>query len=134
MAPRAIGLGVSQITLVVSTALATERGIGALTAFNVAFTMLQIPIGLIGVPLAMVILPSMSRELARGEVDSYLRLVVRAMRLLLFAMLPISVVGIVVRTPAVSLLFDYGEFGARGVQLTAEARSRSSSSGSRRIR
>ena len=133
MAPRAIGLGVSQITLVVSTALATEVAIGAVTAFNVAFTMLQIPIGLIGVPLAMVILPSMSRELARGEVDSYLRLVVRAIRLLLFAMLPISVVGIVVRTPAVSLLFDYGEFG-RAPCSSRRRRSRSSSSASRRIR
>ena len=121
MVPRAIGLGVSQITLVVSTALASGIAIGAVTAFNVAFTMLQIPIGLIGVPLAMVILPSMSRELARGEVDSYLRLVTRAVRLLLFAMLPITAVGIVVRTPAVSLLFDYGEFGPRGVELTSEA-------------
>jgi putative peptidoglycan lipid II flippase len=121
MVPRAIGLGVSQITLVVSTALASGVAIGAVTAFNVAFTMLQIPIGLIGVPLAMVILPSMSRELARGEVDAYLRLVIRAARLLLFAMLPISAVGMVVRTPAVSLLFDYGEFGPRGVQLTSEA-------------
>jgi putative peptidoglycan lipid II flippase len=121
MVPRAIGLGVSQITLVVSTALASGVAIGAVTAFNVAFTMLQIPIGLIGVPLAMVILPAMSRDLARGEVDSYLRMVVRAIRLLLFAMLPISLVGMVVRTPAVSLLFDYGEFGPRGVALTAEA-------------
>ena len=121
MVPRAIGLGVSQITLIVSTALASGVAIGAVTAFNVAFTMLQIPIGLIGVPLAMVILPTMSRDLARGEVESYLRMVVRAIRLLLFAMLPISLIGMVVRTPAVSLLFDYGEFGARGVQLTAEA-------------
>jgi putative peptidoglycan lipid II flippase len=121
MVPRAIGLGVSQITLVVSTALASGLATGAVTAFNVAFTLLQIPIGVIGVPLAMVILPSMSRELVRGGVEEYLRLVTRAIRLLLFVMLPISAVGMVVRTPAVAVLFDYGRFGNDAVALTADA-------------
>ena len=51
------------------TRLASGLATGAVTAFNVAFTMLQIPIGVIGVPLAMVILPSMSRELVRGGVS-----------------------------------------------------------------
>lgn len=121
MVPRAIGLGVSQITLLVSTALASGLATGAVTAFNVAFTLLQIPIGVIGVPLAMVILPSMSRELVRGGVEEYLRLVTRAVRLLLFVMVPITAVGMVVRTPAVAILFDYGRFGEQAVALTADA-------------
>ena len=57
MAPRAIGLGATQITFVVVTSLATTLGVGAVTAFNVAFTLLQIPIGVIGVPLGVVALP-----------------------------------------------------------------------------
>ena len=121
MVPRAIGLGVSQITLLVSTALASGLATGAVTAFNVAFTLLQIPIGVIGVPLAMVILPSMSRELVRGGVEEYLRLVTRAVRLLLFVMLPVTAIGIVVRLPAVAVLFDYGRFGDSAVALTADA-------------
>ena len=44
-------LGASQITFVVVTALATTLGVGAVTAFTIAFTLLQIPIGVIGVPL-----------------------------------------------------------------------------------
>ena len=40
---------------------------GSVTAFNVAFTLLQIPIGLIGVPLGVVVLPSLSRVAALGE-------------------------------------------------------------------
>ncbi|MBM4409167.1 MAG: murein biosynthesis integral membrane protein MurJ [Chloroflexi bacterium] len=121
LVPRAIGLGVSQITLLVSTALASGLAVGAVTAFNVAFTLLQIPIGVIGVPLAMVILPSMSRELVRGEVEEYLRLVTRAVRLLLFVMLPVTAIGIVVRLPAIAVLFDYGRFGDAAVALTADA-------------
>ncbi len=64
MAPRAIGLGASQITFVVVTALATTLGVGAVTAFTIAFTLLQIPIGVIGVPLGVVLFPSLSREAA----------------------------------------------------------------------
>ena len=62
MAPRAIGLGATQITFIVVTALATTVGVGALADFNFAFALLQIPLGIIGVPLGIVVLPSLSRE------------------------------------------------------------------------
>ena len=65
MAPRALGLGVSQITFLVLTSLASTMVTGSVTALNVAFTLLQIPIGVIGVPLGVVVLPSLSREAAR---------------------------------------------------------------------
>ena len=45
MAPRAIGLGANQITFIVATMLATGVGVGAVTAYNVAWTVLQIPLG-----------------------------------------------------------------------------------------
>ena len=58
MAPRAIGLGVTQITFIVVTALASLLGDGAVSDFNFAFALLQIPLGIIGVPLGIVLLPS----------------------------------------------------------------------------
>ena len=61
MVPRAVGLGAGQITFVVVTSLATTLGVGAVTAFTVAFTLLQIPIGVIGVPLGVVLMPTLSR-------------------------------------------------------------------------
>ena len=45
MAPRASGSGPTQITFLVMTRLASTLVTGAITAFNVAFTLLQIPIG-----------------------------------------------------------------------------------------
>jgi putative peptidoglycan lipid II flippase len=120
MVPRAIGLGASQITFVVNTTLASFAGAGAIVAYNVAFTVLQIPIGIIGVPLGVVLLPSMSRALATGAVQEYGRLVVRSLRLLLYVMLFLTAVGIVLRTQAVTLLFNYGRFDDRAIQLTAD--------------
>jgi putative peptidoglycan lipid II flippase len=119
MAPRAIGLGVTQLTFIVATTLASGLAIGSITAFNIAFTILQIPIGVIGVPLGIVIFPSMARELALGAVGAYIALLTRSLRLLLFVMLPLTGLGMVLRLPIVTLLFDYGKFGPEAVELTA---------------
>jgi putative peptidoglycan lipid II flippase len=119
MAPRAIGLGATQITFVVVTSIASTLGAGAITAFNVAFTLLQIPIGVIGVPLGVVVFPALSREAALGRVDEFAALLSRAVRLLLFVMLPITGIGIVLRREVTEVLFGYGRFGAAAIDLTA---------------
>ena len=75
------------------TALATTVGIGAVTAFTIAFTLLQIPIGVIGVPLGVVLFPSLSREAADGDHAEFVALLTRALRLLAFVMLPVAVLA-----------------------------------------
>jgi putative peptidoglycan lipid II flippase len=119
LAPRAIGLGATQITFIINTTLASGLGVGAIVAYNIAFTVLQIPIGVIGVPLGVVLLPSMSRALATGQVRTYGVLVVRSLRLLLFVMLFLTGLAMVLRRQVVTLLFDYGRFDARAIDLTA---------------
>jgi len=121
MVPRAIGLGVTQITFLVNTALATTLGAGALTAYNVAFTILQIPIGLIGLPLGIVLLPSLSRAAALEQDRDFGRLLVRAIRLLLYALLFLTTVLMVLRVQVVTVLFDYGLFDAQAIEQTSQA-------------
>ena len=119
MAPRAVGLGAGQITFVVVTSLASSLGAGAITAYNIAFTLLQIPIGVIGVPLGVVVFPSLSREIALGRLPEYVGLLTRALRLLLYVMLPIGGLLAILRRQVVTLLFDYGRFDAAAIELTA---------------
>lgn len=119
MAPRALGLGAGQITFIVVTSIASTLGPAAITAFNVAFIVLQIPIGVIGVPLGIVVLPSLSREAGLGRIEEFAALVSRAVRLLLFVMLPITGIAIVLRHEIVELLFGSSRFGPAAVALTA---------------
>ena len=119
LVPRAIGLGVGQFTFIVATTLASTLGAGAITAFNIAFTLLQIPIGVLGVPLGTVMFPTLAREYALGAAEEYLRLLTRSLRLLLYVMLPIAGLLIVLRRQVVTVLFDYGRFDARAIDLTA---------------
>ena len=108
MAPRALGLGAVQVGFLVMTSLASTLATGAIAAFTFAFAVLQIPIGVIGVPLGIVLLPSLSRESALGDADAFRRLLVGALRLLAFVMVPITAIGFVVAGDVTRLLFDYG--------------------------
>jgi putative peptidoglycan lipid II flippase len=121
MGPRAIGMGASQITFMVANALASGLGSGAITVFYSAFTLLQIPIGLIGVPLGTVVFPSMVRDLATGSTAAFVGLVTRSIRLSLFVMLPVTALGIALRADVVTLLLGYGAFTQEAVTMTADA-------------
>ena len=82
-----------------------------------ALIALQIPIGIIGVPLGIVLLPSLSREAALGAGEGFTRLVSRGLALLGYVMVAIAALGIVVSEDIVRLLFGV----ARGVVLVAIA-------------
>ena len=118
MAPRALGLGAGQVTFVVVTALATTVGVGAVTAFTIAFTLLQIPIGVIGVPLGVVLFPSLSRGAAIGDDAEFVGLLTRSMRLLAVVMIPIGVLAAVLRTETVAILF--GQLDPTTIRQTAD--------------
>jgi putative peptidoglycan lipid II flippase len=120
MGPRVIGLGVTQLTFVVMTALASGLGPGAVSAYSIAFSLLQIPLGVIGTPLGIVVFPSLARELAVGRTSHYLEILGRSLRILVFVMLPITVLGMVLRHEIVELLLGYGKFEESGERLTAE--------------
>jgi putative peptidoglycan lipid II flippase len=120
LVPRALGLAVTQITFLVVTAVASTLGTGAVTAYNVAFSVVQIPLGVIGVPLGIVLFPALSREVALGNEDSFVRLLTRALRLIIFVMLPIAVLATVVRRDVIVLLFGRG-FDEGAIDLTSQA-------------
>ena len=119
MAPRALGLGVTQITFIVVTALASLLGDGAVSDFNFAFALLQIPLGIIGVPLGIVVLPSLSRDAAVGHEEAFASLLTRALRLLIYVMVPIAILTAVIRQPVVDSLFGGGHIRPADLDLIA---------------
>jgi putative peptidoglycan lipid II flippase len=119
MAPRALGLGANQVTFIVVTALASGLAVGAVADFNIAFTLLQIPIGVIGVPLGIVLLPALSRDAAVGREAEFARLLTRSLRLILFVMVPIAGLLGVLRREVVDLLFGGGKIGEADLALIA---------------
>ena len=121
MAPRALGLGAVQLIFLVNTTLASNLGAGAITAYSVAFTLLQLPIGLISQPLGVVMLPTMSRAAAAGARAELASMTRRTLGVLVYIMLIVTPVAIALREPLVSLLFGFGRFDALAVAATAGA-------------
>ncbi len=121
MGPRALGLGSVQVVFLVMTSLASTLGAGAISAFTFAFAMLQIPIGVIGIPLGVVLLPSLSREASLGDTGAFRRLLVRGLCLLAYVMVPISAIGFVVADDVTRLLFGNGSMSETALETTGAA-------------
>ena len=121
LGPRALGLSTGQIQLIVVVALASTLPAGSVTAFTVAFTLFQVPAGLLGVPVGTVALPEMSDEHARGGSGPLGQLATSGLRLVLFLALPVAAVGVALAPEAVAVLFGYGRFDPGDVALAAAA-------------
>jgi putative peptidoglycan lipid II flippase len=119
MAPRALGLGATQIVFLVMTFLASSLPAGSITVFNYAFAILQIPIGVIGVPLGVVLLPSLSRQAAVGSMDDFRRLLVRGLAMLGWVMIAITALGMAVAHDIVTLLFGFVGVSTAALDATA---------------
>lgn len=105
MLPRTLGLAVSQIDTTVDLVLSTLLGSAAVTIFNFAQHLQQVPIGLFGASIAQAILPSLSSNYAKKDFGEYRKIILAGFHQILFAVIPISVILIVLRIPIVRLVF-----------------------------
>ncbi|QNE31051.1 murein biosynthesis integral membrane protein MurJ [Sphingomonas sp. NBWT7] len=120
--PAAAGAGAVQINLVVSTALAASLlSAGSVSYIYYADRLNQLPLGLIGIGLGTVLLPTISAQLGRGEEAAAMTTQNRGLELALFLTLPATVALIVCGTPIVAALFQHGAFTADDTAATAQS-------------
>ena len=109
--PAAAGAGASQINLLISTALSGWLlASGSITYIYYADRLNQLPLGLIGIGLGTILLPTISRMLSKGEEQAAMETQNRGIELALFLTLPATVAFLVVAEPIVRGLFQYGRF------------------------
>lgn len=121
MGPRTLGLAAVQINFIASTLLASGLPEGSVTAYNYAFQLMQVPVGVVGVSIAVVLFPRLSRDAALGRVRDVRSQLATALRILLFIAAPLTAVMTVLREPLTAVFFQYGLFSAQSTQRTAEA-------------
>jgi putative peptidoglycan lipid II flippase len=119
MGPRTLGLAAGQINFLVSTVLASGLPAGSLTAYNYAFQLSQIPVGVIGVSVAVALFPTLSTDAALGRIGDIRRQVAAAVRILIFVAAPLTAVMIVLREPLTSVFYQYGLFSQSATDRTA---------------
>ncbi len=120
--PAAAGAGAAQINLVVSTALAASLlGHGAVTYIYMADRLNQLPLGLIGIGLGTVLLPTISRQLGAGDHGAAMDTQNRGIELALLLTLPATAALVVCGEPITAALFGYGRYTAADSHFTAQA-------------
>ncbi len=118
--PAAIGAGASQINLFISTSLSFGvLGEGAASFLYFADRLNQLPLGLIGIGVGTALLPTLSRQLASGDVTAAQHTQNRAMELALFFALPATVALMLIAAPLIKGLLQHGAFTAADSAATA---------------
>ncbi len=121
MLPATLGLAATQINLFVSTVIASLLQQGSVSWLYFAFRLMQLPIGVFGVALATVSLPSRARAAVAGDTPGLKRTLDATLRLVFVLTVPAAAWLAVMAGPVIALLFEHGRFGAGDTRATAAA-------------
>lgn len=117
--PATLGAGVYQVSVFIDTFFLTRIGTGAVSWFNYADRLNQLPLGVIGAAIGTAILPQVSRHVDIGESDKAARVQGQAAELAMLLCLPAALALAVSALPLVSAIFEAGRFNARDAHYTA---------------
>ncbi len=118
--PAALAMGVTQVNLVVGQLVAskTEKAVSWLFA---ADRLYQLPLGVVGIAIGIVLLPDLSRRLRADDKAGARNAFSRAGEFMLLLTLPSTVAFLIIPNPLVSVLFQRGQFTAEDTAATALA-------------
>jgi putative peptidoglycan lipid II flippase len=121
MGPGVLGAGVTQLNLLVSTALASMLPGGSVSYLYYADRLNQLPLGVVGIAVATAILPPLSRQVRGGDEVGAVETQNRGLELALLLTLPAATALAILALPILSTLFERGAFGPTEAAATASA-------------
>lgn len=120
MGPAVLTGGIMQINLLVGRIIASAQD-GAISLLNFADRINQLPLGVIGTAVGVVLLPELARSLRAGDTGDALHLQNRSLEFALALTLPAAVGLMVLPGPIVNVLYERGEFTGADTIMTAAA-------------
>jgi len=120
MGPALITGGVTQINLLVGQIIASAQD-GAIAMLNYADRINQLPLGVIGIAVGVVLLPELSRALKAGDLEDARHLQNRSLEFSLGITLPAAIGLVTLAGPIVALLYQRGAFTTETTAMTAAA-------------
>jgi putative peptidoglycan lipid II flippase len=121
LVPVTIGLGVINIDLVINSVVGALISESAPRAIDAAFRIYMLPQGIFSVALATVLFPSLSRLVARGDTPGLRRMLGTGTRQNLLLLIPAAAMIMVLASPVVELVYQYGAFNAQSTEEVSTA-------------
>jgi putative peptidoglycan lipid II flippase len=118
--PGIVSGGIMQINLLIATMIATgiDRAVANL---YYAERLYQLPLGIIGVAIGVVLLPTLSRRLRAGDEQGAVDASNRGLELSLFLTLPAAAALMTIAAPILHTVFEHGAFGYADTLVVAPA-------------
>ncbi len=116
--PGLVSGGVTQINILVGSVIASFQA-GAMSYLYFSDRVYQLPLGLIGVTLGVVLLPALVRTVTTGDAAGTRKLYNRSLEFAAFLTLPCAVALICISEETVRLLYEGGKFTPQDTQNTA---------------
>lgn len=121
MAPAIFGVSVVQLNLLVDTLFASFLTSGSVSWLYYSDRLVEFPLGIFGVAISTVILPSLSKNHAADDTEAFSRSLDWGLKLVLLIGLPATLGLTLLAEPVLSTLFQYNEFGADDVRMTGRS-------------
>jgi len=122
MLPRLAGVAVVQLNFLVNTNLASRYIEGSVTGLTYGFTLMLMPLMLIGQAIATASLPTFSEQVALGKLDEMRGTFSAVLRAVFLLSIPASIGMILLRYPLVRVLYENDTtFTAQSTELVTWA-------------
>jgi putative peptidoglycan lipid II flippase len=121
MAPAVIAASAVQVNVLINSGFAASLGNGPVSWLNIAFRLMQLPLGIFGVAIGTVTLPLVSKSAAVGNIDEFRAILARGMRLAFLLTIPSAIGLAMLASPIISVIYQHGRFTAEMTRQTAGA-------------
>ena len=119
MLPAIIGSSVAQINLLLDTIIASFLITGSVSWLYYSDRLVEFPLGVFGIALATVILPSLSKQHANQSTEKFNQTLDWALKVVTLIALPASLGLLLLAAPLLATLFGYGAFSLHDTQMSA---------------
>ncbi|CAM3587435.1 murein biosynthesis integral membrane protein MurJ [Parendozoicomonas haliclonae] len=119
MGPAMFGVSVAQINLLLDTVLASFLQTGSISWLYYSDRLMELPLGVFGIAIATVILPSLSRQHASEDPKAFSKTLDWALRMVLLIGVPAAVALYLLAEPLIATLFFHGRMEGNDVLMAA---------------
>lgn len=121
MLPTLFAVSITQINLLVDTLIASFLTTGSISWLYFSDRLVEFPMGVFGIALATVILPSLSQQHAKGSEEGYSATMDWALRMVFLIAIPAALGLALLAEAMLTTLFQYNEFSELDVRMSAKS-------------
>src|SRR5437763_1897197 len=121
MGPAVIAASAVQVNVLINSGFAASLGNGPVSWLNIAFRLMQLPLGIFGVAIGTVTLPLVAKSAAVGNTNEFRSILASGMRLAFLLTIPSEIGLAMLASPIISVIYQHGRFTAAMTRQTAGA-------------